>query len=676
VEAASVELVESGSRVFSDALGRYRFRSVSPGHHTLRVSRVGYHERTLAVELAAGRAREVDVQMAAAPVALAGVSVAVETEPAGGVLLARERIEASGARSAAELLQSVPGVVVRAPTPGGPATASVRGGAADALLVLVDGMPLNDPVSGEADLSTVPAASIESVVVLPGGQSARYGPRAEAGVILIETRLDAAARELRGSVGSLGARSVAALWGGARPLPWSAGGEWSALDGTFDFDLPDETGGGRRTRENADARTASFWAGVVAPAGGGTFRLRGSADGSRRGLPGRGYAPARSARQQVERLQGTASWQRASGKTSIRLALAGALHEVRFRDRDPPFGLAYDDSARVSSLELRAEAERRGTGDALAYGGGVEARRQRVEVSSLNASAPGERTDLGVFGHASYQAAVAGESFLLSAQLRADRDEQTGWTWSRSVTLGSTTVLGLQTHVSVRSSYSPPALSDQHFRDAVGVEPNPDLAAERVPWEVEAGVAAERTLGPLRVGFGLTAYRADVRGMIVWTPDYRFVWSPRNVDVERTGAEARATVETAGGALGLELAHSYARVVYQRPPPDDDVQVIYRPRHSALAELSARTGPWRAQLLARFTGVRHPVAAPVNALPSFWTTSAGLARDLRVGGWTVTPSLHVERLLGETASLIFGFPEPGRTLRLDVTLKPHALPLP
>jgi hypothetical protein len=28
--------------------------------------------------------------------------------------------------------------------------------------------------------------------------------------------------------------------------------------------------------------------------------------------------------------------------------------------------------------------------------------------------------------------------------------------------------------------------------------------------------------------------------MIVWTPDFRFVWSPRNVDVRRRGAEVRA----------------------------------------------------------------------------------------------------------------------------------------
>src|SRR5690606_40164290 len=90
-------------------------------------------------------------------------------------------IERSGARTAGDVIRAVPGAVVRATSPGGPQTVSIRGSGEDAVLVLVDGVPLNDPVTGEADLSTVPAGAIESVAVLPGAQSARYGARAEAG---------------------------------------------------------------------------------------------------------------------------------------------------------------------------------------------------------------------------------------------------------------------------------------------------------------------------------------------------------------------------------------------------------------------------------------------------------------------------------------------------------------
>jgi iron complex outermembrane receptor protein len=233
---------------------------------------------------------------------------------------------------------------------------------------------------------------------------------------------------------------------------------------------------------------------------------------------------------------------------------------------------------------------------------------------------------------------------------------------------------GLDAHLASRSSFSPPALADQYFRAEVGVEPNPELAAERVPWEFESGLSAELALGPVQVSAGVTAYRGDVRGMIVWAPDYRFVWSPRNVDVRRTGLESRGALATPDGRARVRLSHGYTRVVYDQPAPDDDVQVIYRPRHTGAAELDLASGPWRLDAAARFTGVRYPVPARLNALPSFWTSSAALSRSWPVRGWTLTTALRADRLFDERESLIFGFPEPGRTLRMDFTLEPFRNP--
>jgi hypothetical protein len=46
-----------------------------------------------------------------------------------------------------------------------------------------------------------------------------------------------------------------------------------------------------------------------------------------------------------------------------------------------------------------------------------------------------------------------------------------------------------------------------------------------------------------------------------------------------------------------------------------------------------------------------------------------LGREWRVGRWAATSALHVERLFDETSSLIAGFPEPGRRLRIDLRLR-------
>ena len=56
------------------------------------------------------------------------------------------------------------------------------------MLVLLDGAALNSPLTGVADLSTVDLASVARIVVIPGSQSARYGPQALGGVVLLESR--------------------------------------------------------------------------------------------------------------------------------------------------------------------------------------------------------------------------------------------------------------------------------------------------------------------------------------------------------------------------------------------------------------------------------------------------------------------------------------------------------
>jgi vitamin B12 transporter len=745
VASASVELIEAGIRTLTDASGMYRFRAISGGRFTLRVTRVGFSDRSLTVDVEAGDTRVVDVEIVPNPVVVDAVGVTVASASPGSVRVLRDEIERTGARSVADVVRGLPGVVVSTATAGGASTLSVRGSAPDAVLVLVDGVVLNDPLTGEADLSIVSAESIESVTLLPGAQSARYGPRAEAGVLLIETRQASATRMVRGSLGSLGARSVAGSWGGdigargAAPnssLSWAAGGEWSELKGAYDFVLPPEVGGGSGTRSNADARTASGWASGAASTLGGVARIRASVESLERGLPGRGYAPSPFARQSVDRLQGTAGWERRGERSAFDFVVAGARHDVRFLDPDPPFGLPYDDDARVTSVDLRTSAERiastrAGGFDAsststagIGYGGGLEARGQRMDATSLDGSAPPERFDVGAFAHASYGRVLGDARVGLTGQLRLDRsargggatadaaalarnlaedarsiadatagmattrsnlaslsaatapDEASDWFVTRALTLSASAMNGAEVHLSLRNSYSPPTLADQYFRSGVGVEPNPDLAAERVPLEIAADVRWMHAFARARGLLSMSAYRSDVRGMIVWQPDFRFIWSPRNVDVKRSGIESRASVESPSGWWSLSVAHAYTRVVYDRAAPDDDVQVIYRPRQSGAVELGMTRRGWRADLKAHFTGVRYPVAAAVNALPAFWNTSASLARDFRVGGWSLTTALRADRLFDEKDALIFGFPEPGRTLRLDLSLRPAGAHVP
>jgi vitamin B12 transporter len=678
VEAASVELAGSPAATRTDAAGAFRLRGLEPGEYRVLVRRAGYAAREVAAEARNGTITRLAISIHPLPVALAPLRVAAESAPAAGGTLTRAQIEASGARTAAEVVERVPGVVVRGTGPTGAKTVSIRGSAADEVLVLVDGVALNDPVSGEADLATVPAGAIERVTVLPGARTARYGPRALAGVVLIETRAAEARQAAELSAGTLGEWAARGETGGSLGRGgWSAGGGGRRIGGAFDYrrDVNDPT---VVRRANDDLREWNAFGALGSALGGGELRVRGGWDALDRGLPGTGHTPSPDAREEMGRGRGSASWRRTGARSTAAVLLSGATQRVRFSDPAPPFGLAYDDTTRVRSAELRVEAERALSRTTLlrTLGAGVQAGVQHVDAGALSDLAPRTRRDVGAFAQALGGTTIARLPLSLSAAARVDRDGVTGdWFVSRSLSAG-TAVGALQIELANRSSFSPPSLGDQFFREGVGVAPNPDLRPECIPNEWELSAATQARAGAAELTLSAAGYTGGVKGMIVWLPDFTFRWSPRNLDVARRGADARVQAAFAAARLRLSGAWSIARITYLQDGHDSGIQVAYRPEHSGLFAAEWAPRAWRAELAARYTGLRYPAPAKVNALPGFWSAEAGLSREWRIGGWAAVTAVDVDRLLGERESLIAGYPEPGRRVRLDLRLRRSALHQP
>jgi hypothetical protein len=81
----------------------------------------------------------------------------------------------------------------------------------------------------------------------------------------------------------------------------------------------------------------------------------------------------------------------------------------------------------------------------------------------------------------------------------------------------------------------------------------PESAAERVRRELEVrAIVRDVSLGGLEGGAEAAAYRANIDGMILWQPNFQFIWSPSNFDVRRSGWEVGATSPL--GRLALTCA--------------------------------------------------------------------------------------------------------------------------
>ncbi|KAF0120024.1 MAG: iron complex outermembrane recepter protein, partial [Xanthobacteraceae bacterium] len=91
--------------------------------------------------------------------------------------------------SVPDVLRLLPGVAVnQSGGRGGLTQIRVRGAEANQVLVVVDGIPINDVNSGDADLANIPVDNIARIEVVRGPQSGIWGPNAQAGVILITTK--------------------------------------------------------------------------------------------------------------------------------------------------------------------------------------------------------------------------------------------------------------------------------------------------------------------------------------------------------------------------------------------------------------------------------------------------------------------------------------------------------
>ncbi|MCZ7625713.1 MAG: TonB-dependent receptor plug domain-containing protein [Candidatus Methylomirabilis sp.] len=116
--------------------------------------------------------------------------------PANVTVITQEEIRQSPARTVDDLLRQVPGFslfrrsssLVTHPTAQGVSLRGIGPSGVSRTLVLLDGVPLNDPFGGWVYWSKVPMESIERIEVTRGGGSGVWGNYALGGVINIITR--------------------------------------------------------------------------------------------------------------------------------------------------------------------------------------------------------------------------------------------------------------------------------------------------------------------------------------------------------------------------------------------------------------------------------------------------------------------------------------------------------
>lgn len=617
--------------VTSSSDGTFVLGAVAPGRGRLEVRRLGYAPWSEMVDVMPGLDRSVVVDLSPVPLRLDSITVVAAP---GTISISGAELTARG-HDLARALDGWEGVVVRRTGSGGPAAPQMRGGGPDEVLVLVDGFAVNDPLTGRADLGRIPSHDVDRVTLLPGAQTVRAGSRAIAGVIVVDTR-----RALRpeGSAwvadhGARGFRAAASV----ATVGMSATHERYA-DG-FPYGVPPVRGGGVGTRTNAGGNLATASARLEGPV---EVSIRGSR--SDRGLPGTTTNPTASAAAHDRTLVVAAR-----GKGTLRWSSSLQWLETRAADPSPPTGPAYDSYTHGigGTLETGYKTPARlGTwqGDAEVT---AEARGDRFAGDGVR---PGSSFTHGALRLAATLRRDAGAIWTVAPAMRLD-----AWTGQARPRLSVRVDAGWQRGGSgitaaIGSAVTPPVLADLLFREGVGLRLNPDLRPERVRWEAEIGARRDLGIGTVAI----RAFYGRVADMVVWAPDFRFVWSPGNFDVRRRGGEVTVGLRPRRD-LRLDGTAALSAVTYDIP---GGAQVEYRPRVTYSASAIWSPSAWTADARWRWIGQRYPNSAGTNARPAFALLDIGLERRLADG---LGLRAEISDLADTRAEFIAGYPTPGRT---------------
>ncbi|RKQ68926.1 vitamin B12 transporter [Litorimonas taeanensis] len=134
-------------------------------------------------------------------------------------ILTAADIEARNQAFVTDLLRTIPGLAVSQSGGGGSLTQiRLRGSEANHVLVIIDGVEVNNPSDGAFDFGGLRSEDVEKIEVLRGEQSALYGPDAVGGVINIITRTGNVTKQWRASAEAGSRGTVEGQFTGVIPI--------------------------------------------------------------------------------------------------------------------------------------------------------------------------------------------------------------------------------------------------------------------------------------------------------------------------------------------------------------------------------------------------------------------------------------------------------------------------
>lgn len=568
-----------------------------------------------------------------APAAEAGSSVTVITSA---------DIEARGYTFALDALAAAPGVTIKQNgTFGGQASIRIRGAASQHTMVLIDGVPVNDPstAGGGYNIATLDASDIERIEILKGPQSTLWGSDAMGGVINIVTR--STPEGLRQSLflegGSYGhTRGGVTIGHGGERGDASLSLSHVRTDGISSADKRD----GNSERDGYEAWNISARGGLNLPAG---MRL----DATARYVDAESEFDGFGSATGVQDADAVGESREISGSLALQVPVLDDRLQNRVSvgyskiDREN-----FDDGVR----SYLAEGERL----ALRYQGDLTLN----DRNQLLFGAERERSEangdaIAINGYFGLYAFKPVNGVTLSAGLRTDDHDRFGSTTTARLTAAWAARDDLTLRASWGEGFKAPSLYQMTYFCCGATAPNADLKPETTRGY---DLGFERDFAERRGNFGVTWFEQDTRNLISYSSA---VGGYENIqETEVKGVEVTGGFDLSS-AFGIAASYTWLDAV-----DGAGNRSVRLPKHAGEVELRYNpTARLSSALVVLHNGEERDTRGTVDK----WTR-VDLSGSWQVGS-TIELYARIENLLDEHYQQIYGYGTPGRSGHVGARLR-------
>ena len=694
LNGALIQVENSYLYALSDEDGFFFLENIEPGQYDISIERIGYHKTYLRnVRISADQPRK--IQVALQPEPIAGDSVLVianawqsdDAFSGDKIILGKRELENYRSLGVAQVLQQVAGVQVeRAGSDGSRTLIKIHGGRANQVLVLLDGQRLNNPQTGEVDLSVIPLAQIERIEIVRQGNAALSGDAAFDGLVAFFTRARVHGTKVRFSAGG-GSFSTYHGGGTIENAFGSAGilGNYRQMYSRQNFPYFYE--GGKHIRRNAWLRNRKLFAKLYYRGLRNRFSLLYTGRQANRGLPSTPFNEQLPADDSVPftpslhetvnalQFQHQLFW---SARLFLKTNIAYHTLSQLFANDNPVVSRKARYRTQQNNSVLQGNAEAQFQLHSYLEGNiGITVLREALDQQNLlypPASIGGKaRVFRGIFaGFILKSPSIASllRSIQLHPAIRYQKvfDRKGAWFPFLGMSLVPAFFHRLTLSANISRAVRYPDFNSLFWVGDARAQGNPAL----LPEENRSRNLSIRYF-PQKVWLPQVSwfyYLQKIDHLIFWHRRFDGVWEPRNEDrVEKRGWDLQLRQSLFPEYVYFQAAYSFIQARNKKNDPVlFDKRLVFIPEHSVNLSLLIGLGNWHAVVIYRAVSSRETVVSNSRGtqIPPYDLWNFSLNYKQHFGRFETDFDFMVKNITNENYQLISGYPMPGREFQFNI----------